>query len=501
MHLTEAEFVQLGMVQSEADRAQGVYFPGYLQTIAKEALDIVRQQQEPTPTPHITQFIVKTVTDCNLRCIYPCYEYVNDRWRSLPPIMTGETMATVGAAIGEHAARHNLPEVSVVLHGGEPLYMHKPEAYYTRTLPLLLGSIVMRSPATRVDLGMQTNGIFLRAPILDAFSDFADFAIGVSLDGNQQAHDRNRLVQRSGKGSHALVERGIDTLRSPKYRHMFGGLLAVVDLHNDPVEVYEELKRFDPPTVDVLLPYGTWDEPPPGIELSNPGILAAEGLREWLQFAYHERRRLGHSLIRHPVDTNGHELYPYRKETPYADWMLAMFDRYNADIKRATAGLAPKPPVIRYIESIKRLKIGRQSLTEALGLQNGSEIVIRTDGSVELPDSLNVINDSAVETGFNLVSGGAKGKPDTVEDVERFMLANQHLGPKELAVVCKLCPLGNICGGGHISNRHSRWMGFDNPSVYCEDLIKLIAVIGATIESDAMKTAALALNANRTRAS
>jgi uncharacterized protein len=35
----------------------------------------------------------------------------------------------------------------------------------------------------------------------------------------------------------------------------------------------------------------------------------------------------------------------------------------------------------------------------------------------------------------------------------------------------------NICGGGYYPHRYSKILEFDNPSVYCEDLYKLITHI------------------------
>ena len=42
------------------------------------------------------------------------------------------------------------------------------------------------------------------------------------------------------------------------------GCCATVDVRSDPVAVYRALAALDPPSLDFLLPHGTWDSPPPG---------------------------------------------------------------------------------------------------------------------------------------------------------------------------------------------------------------------------------------------
>jgi sulfatase maturation enzyme AslB (radical SAM superfamily) len=47
--------------------------------------------------------------------------------------------------------------------------------------------------------------------------------------------------------------------------------------------------------------------------------------------------------------------------------------------------------------------------------------------------------------------------------------------------VCQTCPVVKVCGGGYIPHRYSAARKFDNPSVYCRDLEKLIRHIHATL--------------------
>ena len=48
-----------------------------------------------------------------------------------------------------------------------------------------------------------------------------------------------------------------------------------------------------------------------------------------------------------------------------------------------------------------------------------------------------------------------------------------------LCQTCQECPVVSSCGGGLYTHRYRAGSGFDNPSVYCADLLKLITHIGS----------------------
>jgi hypothetical protein len=114
------------------------------------------------------------------------------------------------------------------------------------------------------------------------------------------------------------------------------------------VRVYESLLELDPPRLDLLLPHATWDAPPPR---------------------------------------------PAGAGTGYADWLIAVFDRWQAD---------GYPVRIRTFDSIIATLAGGESGTEALGLAPVRMVVIETDGSHEQADSLKVAFDGAPATGLDV---------------------------------------------------------------------------------------------------
>src|SRR5271166_2460119 len=73
------------------------------------------------PVP-IRQFLFKIFTRCNLNCDY-CYVYelADQSWRGKPGIMSAEIISASADRIAEHVEVHDLDEVRIILHGGEPL--------------------------------------------------------------------------------------------------------------------------------------------------------------------------------------------------------------------------------------------------------------------------------------------------------------------------------------------------------------------------------------------
>jgi uncharacterized protein len=214
---------------------------------------IRRAGHEPVP---FQQFIVKVHSRCNLSCSY-CYVYemADQAWRQQPKRMTRPIAAKMVERIAEHARRHHLPSVEVILHGGEPL-LAGPQ-----WLTELAGSLRAQVPA-QVNIGVQTNGTLLRPSLLDTLKDLG-IRVGVSLDGDAEATGRHR-VYANGRNSFADVADGLYLLDSPGYRDIYGGILCTIDVRNDPVATYEALLKFNPPATDLLLPHANWSCPPPG---------------------------------------------------------------------------------------------------------------------------------------------------------------------------------------------------------------------------------------------
>ncbi len=82
---------------------------------------------EPRP---LRDFVLKIHQRCNLACDY-CYVYTSEdqTWRDRPPVMTDGIWRATAARIREHVRAHDLSEVRVILHGGEPQVDSLKSAY------------------------------------------------------------------------------------------------------------------------------------------------------------------------------------------------------------------------------------------------------------------------------------------------------------------------------------------------------------------------------------
>jgi uncharacterized protein len=95
-------------------------------------------------------------------------------------------------------------------------------------------------------------------------------------------------------------------------------------------------------------------------------------------------------------------------------------------------------------------------------------VVVDCDGSIEPVDSLRACGNGFTKLGLNT-------KADPIERAFQhptFQLA--LAGQEGLCATCRRCELRDICGGGYLPSRFRQANGFDNTSVYCADLTKLI---------------------------
>ena len=287
------------------------------------------------------QFVLKVHSRCDLACDH-CYvyEHADQSWRARPPLITQDTVTAAGRRIAEHAARHGLPSVRVILHGGEPLLAGAPR------LAEIAGALhAAMSRDCLLDLRIQTNGMLLDEEFCTLFAAMG-IKVGISLDGDRAANDLHRRYA-SGRSSYDQAIRAVSLLRTDRFRRIYAGLLCTVDIRADPVASYRALAALEPPAIDFLLPHATWDRPPPR------GMAA----------------------------------------TPYADWLAAAFDEWTADGRRIS---------VRAFESIMATTRGGASSTEALGLEPTDVLVIETDGMIEQVDSLKVTYDGAPATGLDV---------------------------------------------------------------------------------------------------
>ncbi|WP_020523880.1 FxsB family cyclophane-forming radical SAM/SPASM peptide maturase [Catelliglobosispora koreensis] len=294
--------------------------------------------------------------------------------------------------------------------------------------PLLLSPARLRAilgclrsaiePSAKLRLYMQTNAVRLNESYADVLLDY-QVRIGVSLDGDRLANDRHRRFANGGS-SYDKVVAALALLRRPAYASLYAGILCTIDIRNDPVAVYESLLEQRPPRVDFLLPHATWDSPPPR----------------------------------------------YDARTPYADWLGKIYLRWRQD---------GQPMRVRLFESLLSTAAGGPTGSEQIGIGPADILVIETDGSWEQADSLKTAFDGGPETGMSVYQ-------HSVDEVAAHPeVTRRQLGLAGLSKQCQECPLVRQCGGGLYAHRYRSGSGFDNPSVYCDDLKELVRVVNTNV--------------------
>lgn len=368
----------------------------------------------------LRSLICKVVSRCNLNCDY-CYMYHHsDQSWQQQPLKMSE--ATI-RQLGKRIDEHiTKHQVSEF-----SVIMHGGE-------PLLAGLDYIKNfqdiltenvSDIQLEFGIQTNGVLLNDEILE-FCISNNTTIGLSMDGDREANDRHRL-DHQGKSSFSSLEKNLQLLSSDRGRKIWSGFLCVIDLHNAPEAVYSYLSQYKPPSIDFLFPLHHHDLRPVGKEQS--------------------------------LDV-----------TPYADWLLKIFNIWYHQ----------KPQLIRIrkFEEIISLMLGLQGNCEEWGLNPVDFAVIETNGDIEAVDSLKVTYPEATKLGMSIFTHSFDDifeSPKVIERQEKW---------QNLSKTCQECNLVKVCGGGYLPHRYSRENYFQNPSVYCSDLKKIITTIRQTVIQD-----------------
>ena len=366
-----------------------------------------------TDAPKCTAAVVKVASRCNLNCTY-CYVYnVGDETYRSQPALMSGSTAT---NLIRRVAEHCIDHRIAAF----TFAFHGGEPLLAR--PEFFRSFVEEARATlpsstRASFALQTNGTRLTAAWCALFKDLG-IKIGISLDGPPSVNDKHR-VDHSGRGSYASVLRGWTEAQESG---LVPGLLIVVAPWTDPLQAFEHLSALDPRSVDFLLPDATHDRP--------PSALGPTGAAHF--------------------------------ETPFAGWLIGVFDLWVAHGRDFG---------IRLFDQIIAAVLGQRTSSDAMGTGFNEVLVIETDGSIEPADVLKVCREGITKTDLTVHA-------NRLDDAYGHDLVSlYHTSNERVCETCMRCPVGQICAGGYLPHRYSEKNGFDNPSVYCADLLRLITHI------------------------
>lgn len=238
--------------------------------------------------------------------------------------------------------------------------------------------------------------------------------VGISMDGPKEMHDAWR-VDHKGKGSYDTVARGMSILRDAQIPF---GILSVIPLGANPLEIHQHFLSLHAESISYILPDYTHDTIGP------------------------VRERYG--------------------ATPCADFLIPVFDDwwFNSTIDVR----------IGNFWNIARLILGGDSQIDSLGNRPLRFVFVETNGEIEGLDVLRICEEGLSATGLNVKESDFLDLTQTSTLHSRAIFDGMPLPD-----ACHLCPERDTCGGGYLPHRYSHERGFNNPSIWCADLLKLFA--------------------------
>src|SRR5262249_30191781 len=118
---------------------------------------------------------------CNLACTY-CFQNGSPAYNKMSSDTEAATLEFILRKVDEAAT----PKLLVNYFGGEPLTR---KDVVLRTAEALSASMAARGGTFAWE--MITNGVYLDRPFVDAMRRFGEGLIKVTLDGDQETHDKN----------------------------------------------------------------------------------------------------------------------------------------------------------------------------------------------------------------------------------------------------------------------------------------------------------------------
>lgn len=370
-------------------------------------------------TSAVKYLVVKIASRCNINCTY-CYMFNkgDETFKSQPKVMDDKTVDALLANVLQHCQKHELKNFLFCFHGGEPLLAG--ETFLKKFVSK--GNALFIPAGIEITYSLQTNGILLTEKICKLLNSLHIY-VSISLDGDKETNDQYR-IDHKGKGTYDRVVKGMQTMKAGGGINAKLNVLSVINVNADPVKVYEHAVNLGLKNFDLLLPDAFFDSPPTPAYLQGPNA---------------------------PI-------------TLYADWLIQIFDLWFTH-------KGDSRPGIRLFKDLVNSMLGGDGSTDALGSTNNQILVIETNGGIEAVDVLKICGNGFTKNDANV-------QTVALDDVfQEELIDLYYYSHEKLCGQCLACPIKAVCGGGYLPHRYSSENGFDNPSIYCKDLIKLITHI------------------------
>lgn len=361
----------------------------------------------------VTSFVVKVASRCNLNCSY-CYMYNmgDNTYMDQPKFMSEDTITHLARKLKNYTEASEIENIALVFHGGEPL-LCKKEFYEN-----FFATFKKEAPDLNVEYLIQTNGVTLDQEWYDFFN-ANGVIVGISMDGPEEFHDKYR-VNHKGEGSYEEVSRAIRLGNT----NNLSCVLMVINEGIPPAELYAEMKNVGTKRWNLLFPDGHYQNLSDGFD---------------------------------------REQYGHPDHTPYGDWLIELYKIWKADSDRTS---------IYLFESLVKMIVGQRHIGDQLmGRKTNGVLVIETDGSIEIVDSIRACYEGITRNDLSVHTNEIM---DLFDERVFGIYYNAH---DQVCEKCLNCPVYDICGGGFLGHRYSIENGFDNPTIYCKDMIRFITFL------------------------
>ncbi len=361
----------------------------------------------------VTAYVIKVASRCNLNCSY-CYMYnLGDLTYLKQPKFMSLETVTALAHRFKVYCGRNETKFLHLIFHGGEPLLLSKD-YYREFIRIM----TVTCPEIEFTFSVQTNGVTLDLDWYE-FLNSSGVRIGISLDGPKLFHDKFRLFH-NGKGSYDEVAKAVKLGKD----NGLGGILMVINPDIPVVDFYNELKELKVSRLNLLFPDGHFDQLPGGFD----PMRFSEG-----------------------------------QYTPYADWLINLFSIWKADIQR---------PTIRLFETLIAILAGdAKQGNQGFGRTKNGVVVIETDGGIEVTDSLRACYEGITRNDFNV-------HHNEIDELFAENLFQIYYHAHDMvSEQCLNCPVFDVCGGGFIGNRFANNNGFDNPTIYCRDMVRLITFL------------------------
>ena len=193
-------------------------------------------------------------------------------------------------------------------------------------------------------------------------------------------------------------------------------------------------------------------------ELGFVSVISVMNIEESPSVTYSHLKSLSSDYINFLLPDFTHDSFHYPPKA-MGNWLTELYDLWIEDENR---------PIIPFLHGLTNNILGsnKEARNEAHAL------VIESNGDIETIDSLKSCGEGFTKTNMNVST-------HEFEEITKLPLGKLYFqdSTTKLPPKCMECPIVSICKGGRLVHRFSKENGFNNVSVYCEDIIMLVSHI------------------------